>query len=93
MGHREKDEFEQKVNKVLQLNRCPWHFSRGEFFKLDRDFVGVRLSATAYEGLVANNFVGAADEYAKCRQELGSGDVKDAIVSTPARASRVFSRS
>ena len=64
----------------MQLHRCPWHFSRGEFFKLDRDFVGVRLSATAHEALVANNFVGAADEYAKCRQELGSGDVKDAIV-------------
>jgi len=79
MGYREKDEFEQKVNKVLQLHRCPWHFSRGEFFKLDRDFVRVRLSATASEALVANDFVGAADEYAKCRQELGSGDVKDAI--------------
>lgn len=75
----EQDEFEQKVNKVLRLHRCPWHFSRGEFFKLDRDFVGLRLSDTAYEALVANGFDGAANEYAKCRQELGSGDAKDAI--------------
>lgn len=76
---REQDEFEQKVNKVLRLHRCPWHFSRGEFFKLDQDFVGLRLSDTAYEALVANGFDGAANEYAKCRQELGSGEAKDAI--------------
>lgn len=76
----DQDEFEQKVNKVLRLRRCPWHLSRGEFFMLDRDFVGIRLAETAYEALVANGFVGAANEYAKCRRELGSGAVKNAIV-------------
>ena len=65
MGPGEQDEFEQKVNKVLRLHRCPWHLSRGEFFKLDRDFVGIRFAETAYGALVASSFVGAADEFAK----------------------------
>ena len=81
MEQRRQDEFEENVNKVLRLHRCTWHFSRGEFFKLDRDFVGVQLSETAHEALIANGFAGAANEYAQCRQKLGSGEVKDAILN------------
>ena len=77
--HDEKKAFRQQINQVLELHECPWRLSDGEFFKLDRDFVGARLAATAHESLAANHFAGAANEYAKSRQELGSGEVKDAI--------------
>ncbi len=76
----EKEVFRKKINEVLELHGCPWRLSDGEFFKLDSDFVGARLAATAHEALAANQFAGAADEYAKARQELGAGDVKDAIL-------------
>lgn len=41
--------------------------------------MGARLAASAHDALAANRLVGAADEYAKARQELGSGDAKDGI--------------
>lgn len=72
--------FQQEINKVLDLHECPWRLADGEFFKLDGDFVGARLASIAHDALVANNFTGAADEYAKSRQELCSGEVKDAIL-------------
>ena len=72
--------FQQEINKVLDIHECPWRLSGGEFFKLDRDFVGARLVSMAHDALVANHFTGAANEYAKSRQELCSGEVKDAIL-------------
>jgi hypothetical protein len=64
---------------VFELHECPWRLSDGEFFKVDRDFIGARLAQGAHDTLAANQFAGAADEYAKARLELGSGDAKDAI--------------
>jgi hypothetical protein len=58
---------------------CPWRLSDGEFFKLDGDFVGARLASTAHDALAANRFAGAADEYAKARQYLGAGEIREAI--------------
>lgn len=68
-----------KINQIFDLHECMWRIADGEFFKLDADFMGARLVADAHDALAANRFVGAADEYAKARQELGSGDVKDGI--------------
>ena len=59
------------------------------FSKLDGDFVGARLVSMAHDALVANQFTGAADEYAKSRQELCSGEVKDAVLHA-GKALRVF---
>lgn len=53
--------------------------SDGEFFKLDGDFMGARLAATAHESLAANRFAGAAQEYANARQHLGGGEAMDAV--------------
>ena len=53
--------------------------SDGEFFKLDADFVGARLAASAHDALTANQFAGAANEYAEARRYLGTGDVREAI--------------
>ena len=38
-----------------------------------------RLDATAHDGLTANHFAGAAEEYAKARQYLAAGEVREAI--------------
>jgi hypothetical protein len=79
MGTEDREKCRVKINQIFDLHECPWRIADGEFFKLDSDFMGERLAATAHDALAANQFVGAADEYAKARQELGSGDVKDAI--------------
>ncbi|OQM73334.1 hypothetical protein BFN67_08465 [Pseudaminobacter manganicus] len=79
MDAAEKDALRQKVNQILELHDCPWRMSDGEFFKLDADFVGANLAANAHDSLAANQFAGAANEYAKVRQYLGTGDVREAI--------------
>jgi hypothetical protein len=75
----ERDALRQKVNQIFELHDCPWRISDGEFFKLDADFVGAKLAATGHDALAANQFAGAANEYAKARQYLGTGDVREAI--------------
>ena len=79
MEDAEREKCRVKLNQIFDLHLCPWRIADGEFFKLDADFVGERLTATAHDALAANRFVGAAQEYAKARQELAAGDVKDAI--------------
>jgi hypothetical protein len=79
----ERDEREKcriKVNQIFDLHDCAWRIADGEFFKLDSDFIGARLTAQAHDHLAANRFVGASNEFAKARQELGLQDVKDAII-------------
>lgn len=79
MDAAEKDALRQKVNQIFELHDCPWRISDGEFFKLDGDFVGARLASTAHDSLAVNQFAGAAHEYAKARQYLGNGDIREAI--------------
>ncbi len=76
----ERDALRQKINQIFELHDCPpWRISDGEFFKLDADFVGAKLAATGHDALAANQFAGAANEYAKARQYLGTGDIREAI--------------
>jgi hypothetical protein len=79
MDENAKEALRQKVNQVFELHDCPWRISDGEFFKLDADFVGVRLASSAHDALAENHFAGAAEEYAKARQYLGAGDIREAI--------------
>jgi hypothetical protein len=79
MAQEDREKCRVKINQIFDLHECPWRIADGEFFKLDADFMGTRLAARAHDALAAHSFVGAADEYAKARQELGSGDVKDGI--------------
>ncbi|WP_157182379.1 AbiJ-NTD4 domain-containing protein [Methylobacterium sp. WSM2598] len=79
MGDIDRESCRIKINQIFDVHLCPWRLADGEFFKLDADFVGERLTATAHDALAANRFVGAAQEYAKARQELAAGDVKDSI--------------
>ena len=79
MDSGERDALRQKVNQIFELHDCPWRISDGEFFKLDADFIGTKLAATGHDALAANQFAGAANEYAKARQYLGTGDVREAI--------------
>lgn len=79
MDSGERDALRQKVNQIFELHDCPWRISDGEFFKLDADFIGAKLAATGHDALAANQFAGAANEYAKARQYLGTGDVREAI--------------
>lgn len=79
MGPEDKEALRQKINQIFELHECPWRMSDGEFIKLDPDFVGARLAASAHDSLAANQFAGAADEYAKARQYLSTGDVREAI--------------
>ncbi len=79
MNHEDREKCRIRINQIFDLHECAWRIADGEFFKLDADFMGARLAASAHDVLAANRLVGAADEYAKARQELGSGDVKDGI--------------
>ncbi len=81
--HPEEEQREKcrvKINGIFDRCGCAWRISDGEFFKLDADFIGVRVAADAHDSLSANKFVGAADEYAKARRELDLGEVKGAIL-------------
>lgn len=75
-----REDCRVRVNGILDRSGCAWRISDGEFFKLDADFIGVRLAADAHDSLSANCFAGAAEEYAKARQQLAAGEVKDAIL-------------
>jgi len=75
----EREALRVKTNQIFDLHGCLWRLSDGEFFKLDTDFMGARLSAEAHEALAVNRFDGAADEYAKARQFLGTGETREAI--------------
>lgn len=79
----ERDEREKcrvKINQIFDLHDCAWRIADGEFFKLDSDFIGARITAQAHDNLAANGFAGASNEFAKARQELAQQDVKDAII-------------
>lgn len=80
LGASDKQSFQDKINKILEIERSPWRILSGEFFKLDADFVDAKLEVMAYKMLSAGKFAGAAAEYAKAQQELSVGDVKDAII-------------
>jgi hypothetical protein len=79
MDSNEKEIFQRKVNQIFELHECPWRLADGEFFKLDGDFVGARLTAVAHDTLAANRFAGAVDEYSKARQYLGMSEIREAI--------------
>jgi hypothetical protein len=79
MDSGEREKCRLKLNQIFDLHQCPWRIADGEFFKLDADFMGERLSAVARDALAANRFAGASDEYAKARQELAAGGIKDGI--------------
>lgn len=79
MDNANREQCRIKINQIFDLHGCSWRITDGEFFKLDADFMGERLAASGHDALAANRFVGAAQEYAKARQELASGDVKDGI--------------
>jgi hypothetical protein len=72
--------FKTKINGLFELHSCPWRFTDGEFFKLDSDFVGARLVDDAHAVLSSHSFEGAAQEFAKARQDAVSGEPKDAIL-------------
>jgi hypothetical protein len=85
-----RERLRRKVNQVLELGACPWRLSDGEFFRLDADFLGARLAATAHETLAANRFSRAADEYAKARRAQEAGDAGSAVDSAGKSFERVL---
>lgn len=74
------DALRSKVNSVLELHESSWRFMDGEFFKLDSDFMGARLTDVAHSGLAAHDFEGAVEEFARARENAVSGEAKDAIL-------------
>ncbi len=80
LDREKREDCRVRVNGIFDRSGCAWRISDGEFFKLDADFIGLRLAADAHDSLLANSFAGAADEFAKAREELAAGEVKDAIL-------------
>lgn len=76
MDSGEREKCRLKLNQIFDLHQCPWRIADGEFFKLDANFMGERLSGVAHDALAANRFSGASEEYAKARQELAAGDIR-----------------
>lgn len=81
MGPSEAEACRVRINQIFDSRDCSWRIADGDFFKLDADFVGARLAQGAHDALAANRFVGAANEYAKARQHLASGDGKEAVLN------------
>ena len=54
MQSEDREPFKNKINTAFELQDCPWRLSDGEFFKLDSDFMGARIAASAHDGLAAN---------------------------------------
>ena len=54
MDNGQKEKCKLKINQIFDLHDCPWRLADGEFFKLDADFMGARLSAGAHDNLVKN---------------------------------------
>ena len=79
MDAAEKETTRQKINQIFAQHSCPWRLSDGEFFKLDQDFVGAQLAASAHDALSANGLDGATDEYARARQYAAAGEIREAI--------------
>ncbi|WP_394890196.1 hypothetical protein ACG873_02235 [Mesorhizobium sp. AaZ16] len=71
MDAAETDTLRQKVNQTSNSTIAPGA-CRMASFKLDADFIGVRLAATAHDSLAADQFTGAPNEYARARRYLSN---------------------
>lgn len=71
--------FSTHVNRIFDVEDCPWRLVKAECIKLDADFVGSDATQLALQSLAAGQFAGPADEYSKAAREQASGEVKNAI--------------
>lgn len=76
----ERAAFRAKLNEIFDLDEdCIWRLSDSEFFRIDRDFVGLRNASVAHDALTQNGFAGAVEEFARARRYQAQGDIREAI--------------
>lgn len=75
----DKDSFTRSVNDMFEDEECPWRLDDGEFFAVDKTFMGIRLTELAEQSLKSKAFHGAYEEFREARQDLLAGDTKGCI--------------
>lgn len=75
----QRNEFAGGINALLEAGDAPWRIVRGEFIRLDNEFIGSSVTSGALERIGAGPLAGATAEYAKALREQASGETKDAI--------------
>jgi len=76
----DRDEFQNKINSILEEERYPWILVRGLFFKIDSLFFEKHIYSKTEQFLADDNFAGALDEYKKAREYLTKGEYSEAIL-------------
>jgi hypothetical protein len=72
--------FQRDVNAAFEEEGCPWRLADGHFFKVDSEFLEQHVLANAHATLGSEGFKGALDEFLEARNDVASGDTKDAIL-------------
>lgn len=75
----EQDAFSRRVNEIMRSYDCPWRMAEGRFFKLSSDFVAAESIEASHEAMINAGFETPAAEFAKGRDALATGDVREAI--------------
>lgn len=71
--------FQKELNNILEEENSQWRLVDGQFFKMDSDFLSMKVIAEAFELLKAEGYEGALDEFKEAHNELLAGDHKGAV--------------
>ncbi len=75
----EKSDFARRLNEIMRSYECPWRIADGRFFKLSSDFVATESIEASHEAMVNAGFETPAAEFARGREALTVGDIREAI--------------
>jgi len=71
--------FQKELNSIFEEENSEWRLVDGQFFKMDSDFLSMKVIAESFELLKAEGYEGALDEFKEAHNELMTGDYKGAI--------------
>ena len=79
LGEKEKAGFQQAINDSMLAFKCPWRLADGAFFQVNSEFINREILDRATDLMAVARFEGALEEFREAREDLTSGDTKDAI--------------
>jgi len=77
-----KASFQRDINSAFEDEGCPWRLADGHFFKVDSEFLEQHILSNAHSIMGGDSFKGAMDEFMEARNDLISGEFKDAILKS-----------
>ena len=72
-------DFQRDLNEAMLAFGCSWRLADGHFFQVASEFIEREIIERTADLLVVAGFQGALDEFRAARDDLTSGDTKDAI--------------